>query len=143
MSPEFDDGPDLSEMGEIVSGPSNETKRRRVSDQNKNLEVLTQHLKDSQNKKMELLEKMIAAPQEQSELQLFFASICKTVEKFTLLDQAIIKMDIIKIVNEMEISHLKAKHIVVLDGNFVPLDSANALSNNLYDTTNTDDLLTF
>lgn len=126
MTPEFDDGFDDFGPIEIAAEVPYQSKRRRMNEQNRSLETIAQHLKQSQSKKMELLEKMIGTPQEQSDLQLFFASICKTVEKFTALDQATIKMEVTKIVNEMEVMNLKAKHIVILDDNLVTLESINA-----------------
>lgn len=114
MTPLFDEGADIFETSENESVSEIAVKRRRNhsgGEQSKGIELIAQQIKDAQARKMELLEKMVTSNgnQEQSELQLFFASMCKTVEKFTPLNQAKIKMQITKIVNEMEILHLETQ----------------------------------
>lgn len=47
-----------------------------------------------------------------SELDLFFESICKTVEKLGALDQAMVKMGILKIVNQAEIAFIKSIEVL-------------------------------
>lgn len=64
-------------------------------------------IKETQTRKMNLLEKFVEMPQQNSELELFFLSICKTVEKFTPLQQAKIKMSILEIVNKAEILNIQ------------------------------------
>lgn len=44
----------------------------------------------------------------QNELELFFGSMCKTVEKFDALDQAKIKFEISQIVSQYEMAQIQA-----------------------------------
>lgn len=53
---------------------------------------------------MELFQQSI---QPQSELELFFASACKTVEKFTPLAQAKVKFEVNKIISQAEFDYLQ------------------------------------
>lgn len=78
--------------------------RSNNSDQMKMFEILSNDMKQNQMKKMELLHQAI---QPRNELELFFSSVCKTVEKFTPLDQAKVKSTISRIVSDMEIAHIQ------------------------------------
>lgn len=53
---------------------------------------------------MDFLEKVL---QPQNEMELFFASMCKTVQKFNPLDQAKTKLAISRIVGDMEIANIE------------------------------------
>lgn len=65
-------------------------------------------MKDTQNRKINLLEKIVETPTvEKSDLELFFESICKTVQKLPKLSQAKLKMKITEAVNQAEIEHLQ------------------------------------
>lgn len=79
-------------------------KRRSNNDQLKVFENMAKDMKESQMKKMEFIQQIV---QPKTELELFFASACKTVERFTPLEQAKVKMSVSKIVSEMEFSHLE------------------------------------
>lgn len=61
-------------------------------------------MKQNQNKKMDFSEKVL---QPQNEMELFFASMCKTVQKFTPLNQAKTKLAIFRIVGDMEIANIE------------------------------------
>lgn len=43
----------------------------------------------------------------QSELELFFASMCKTVEKFDPMEQAKIKIEVSRIISNTELAHIQ------------------------------------
>lgn len=82
-------------------------KRRRSSsneDQKKNFETFTKTIRDNQSKKLEMFEKVLKP---QTELELFFASMCKTCEKFNPIEQAKIKMEVSRLVSQMEMEHLQ------------------------------------
>lgn len=94
-------------------------KRRRVtsstSSATENLKYIVNEMKDTQSRKFELLEKIVDTP-EKSELELFFASICMTVQKLTPLEQARTKMDILQIVNRAEIRHIEScEYVYIVD----------------------------
>lgn len=61
-------------------------------------------MQKNQEKKLDLLQKMIAKSPEKTDLDLFFISISKTVKKFTPKDQALLKIQIQQIVSEREIA---------------------------------------
>lgn len=63
-------------------------------------------MQKSQDKKLDLIEKIVQKSPEKSDLELFFSSIFKTVRKFSLKDQALLKIKIHQIVSEKEISYL-------------------------------------
>lgn len=90
---------------EEISLWKNAPSKKRKSDSSN--ELINQ-LAQTQSRKLDLLEQLVATPSEQSELDLFFASICKTVAKLNALEQAQLKMEIIKSVNTAEISHLRS-----------------------------------
>lgn len=52
------------------------------------------------------MEKLIHKSPEKSSLDLFFSSIAKTVEKFSVKDQAILKIKIQQTVTEKEIANI-------------------------------------
>lgn len=52
---------------------------------------------------MEMFQQVI---QPQTELDLFFASICKTVQKFEPMSQARIKIEINQLIGRYELAHL-------------------------------------
>lgn len=83
-------------------------KRRRTSsnsDQMKIFETIAKTIKENHSKKIELINQM---QKPQNELELFFASMCKTVEKFDALDQAKIKFEISQIVSQYEMAQIQA-----------------------------------
>lgn len=85
-------------------------KRRRSSsnsDQMKIFETIAKTIKENHSKKIELINQM---QKPQNELELFFASICKTVEKFEALDQAKIKFEISQIVSQCEMVQIQASN---------------------------------
>lgn len=80
-------------------------KRRRSSSNSehmKMLETVTRCIKDNNSKKLEMFQQAI---QPQTELELYFASICKTVEKFQPMAQAKIKMEINQLIGRYEMEH--------------------------------------
>lgn len=87
-----------------TSGPISKKRRSNNNDQLKIFENIAKDMKDSQNKKMEFIQQFV---QPKTELELFFASLCKTVEKFNPLAQAKAKISISNIVSQMEIEHLE------------------------------------
>lgn len=110
-----DEGSDWSEENDMNhENPSDEDeplfkpkkKRRKNSngEQMKVLENFTNNFKETQAKKLELFQKAI---QPHTELELFFSSICKTVEKLNPIDQAKLKNQISNIVTEFELTHLE------------------------------------
>lgn len=97
----------MSDIVEIRNKDSHSIKRRRSSsngDTIKLFESLSKTLKKNNAKRIEAFQQ-VAEPQ--SEIQLYFGSICKTVEKFTPIDQAKIKIEISRIVSQFELAHLE------------------------------------
>lgn len=85
-------------------------KRRRSSsngDQLKIFENIAQSIKDNSCKRNEIIQKILSDSKQETELDLFFGAICKTVSKFSPFDQAKIKMKISNIVSETELAHLE------------------------------------
>lgn len=86
------------------------SKRERSSsndDQMKIFENITHSIKGNNSKRNEVIQKMLNDSRPEAELVLFFSSICKTVSKFSLLEQAKIKMKISQMVSETELAHLE------------------------------------
>lgn len=83
-------------------------KRRRSSSSNEQMkffEMLAKNMQENQSKKMEIFQQAINP---QTELELFFASLCKTVEKFDALEQAEVKIQLTNsIVSQAELAHLE------------------------------------
>lgn len=71
------------------------------------MENIAQQFKENNTKRNELLQQMLVEPKVQSELELFFSSMCKTVEKFAPLDQVRIKMQISQMVSQTELAQLE------------------------------------
>lgn len=91
-------------------------KRRRSSsngDQSKLFEYITSTIKESNLKRNEILQQILVEPKGQTELELYFSSICKTVEKLTPLQQAKIKMQISQIVSQAELAQFENSQRVV------------------------------
>lgn len=90
-------------------------RRRNLSTTGDSLKLIVNEMKDTQSRKIELLEKIVETP-EKSELELFFGSICMTVQKLTPLEQAKTKMKILEIVNKAEIQHIQScEYIYIVD----------------------------
>lgn len=88
-------------------------KRRRRSsggEQFKMYESIAQSIKDNHSKKLDLMQQAIQSNKPQTELELYFMSICKTVEKLSALEQAKIKMQISNIVSQSELAHLQSSN---------------------------------
>lgn len=91
--------------GDSTSFESEHKKRRsNNNDQLRIFKNIANDMKENQNRKVELLQQVM---QPKTELELFFASICKTVEKFTPLDRAKVKAAISRIVGDMEIANIE------------------------------------
>lgn len=85
-------------------------KRKRTSsngEQIKIFESIAKTFKDNQTKKFEIFQQ---AMRPQTELELFFASMCKTVEKLGPVEQARVKFEISRIVGNAEIDNLQRMH---------------------------------
>lgn len=52
----------------------------------KSMENIAQSMKENGTKRNEILQQILTEPKYQSDLELFFSSICKTVEKFGPID---------------------------------------------------------
>lgn len=79
-------------------------KRKRTSPHPTIFENLAKSIQESHSKEMEMFQQVIKP---QSEMDLFFSSICKSVEKFNAIEQAKIKIEINRIVSQMEMNHLQ------------------------------------
>lgn len=133
-SPDFPDIPDsYDSMDSIVETVP---KRKRTSSSSGDIKCFVDEFKGTQSRKLELLEKIIETP-EKSELELFFASICKTVQKFTPLEQAKIKMKITETVNVAEIKHLETREFVYIIDNDINVSTTSFDANNLNGNFNT------
>lgn len=71
------------------------------------MENIAQSMKENNTKRNEIIQQILADPKPQSELELFFCSICKTVEKFSPIEQARIKMQISQLVSQSEVAQLE------------------------------------
>lgn len=83
-------------------------KRRRSSsnsEQMKLIETVTKCIKDNNAKKFEMFQQAIKP---QNELELYFASVCKTVEKFQPMVKAKIKMEINQLISRYELDHFSS-----------------------------------
>lgn len=63
-------------------------------------------MQKNNDKKLDLIQKIVQKSPEKTDLELFFNSISKTVQKFTPKDQAVLKIKIYQLVSEKEISNL-------------------------------------
>lgn len=70
------------------------------------LENFRREIQKNQEKKIELIEKIVGKKTEKCDLELFFSSIFKTVRKFKAKDQALLKIKIYQLVSEREIAYL-------------------------------------
>lgn len=85
-------------------------KRRRSSsngDQLRIFENIAHSIKENGAKRSEIIQKILSDSKQETELELFFGSICKTVSKFTPFDQAKMKMKIQNLVSETELAHIE------------------------------------
>lgn len=105
------------------------------SEQMKIFEVITKTLKENNSKKIEMFQKMQA--DSQSELELFFSCICKTVEKFSPIEQARVKMQISKTVSQCELARLETYNYAVPMANSTILGTQTYPENTIYTTDNT------
>lgn len=65
-------------------------------------------MKENHAQKLELLQKSIEPIKQQTDLELFFGSICKSVEKLHPIEQTRIKMQISQIVGQAELAQLQS-----------------------------------
>lgn len=103
-SVEFIDESSIDSISDISIEPISKRPRKNSNEKIKLFESVANDLKENQNKKMEILHQFV---QPKTELELFFASLCKTVEKFSPLEQAKVKISVSRIVSETEISNLE------------------------------------
>lgn len=99
------------EMNETNKENMAPVKRRRSSstgDQMKLFETFAKSLKDNHSQKMCMLQNAMETTKPQTELELYFSSICKTVEKLHPIEQSKIKMQISNIVNQAELAQLQS-----------------------------------
>lgn len=118
---------DGDEDCEIIQ-PSKRRRNASGGQQIKIFETIAKTFSENQSRKLEMFQK---AMQPQGELELFFASVCKTVEKFSPLEQAKIKMEMSRIVSQSELEHLEKTPILYTINTF-PNDSESDL---MYDDT--------
>lgn len=104
-----DSDEDYQENGSNVSDENTAPmKRRRSSSSGDQLKVIAHALKENGIKRNEIIQQIMEpARKEQTELELFFCSICKTVEKLSPLEQAKLKMQISNLVSHAELSQLE------------------------------------
>lgn len=102
----------LDESLENVSSEPQSKQRKSSKGEWSHFEHFRMEMKKNQEQKFDLIEKICKSP-EKTDLQLFFISISKTVEKFSRKDQAILKLKIHQIVSEQEISNLNSTQNVV------------------------------
>lgn len=81
-------------------------KKTKTSEEWSQFEEFRKDMQKNQEKKFDLIQKIIQRSPEKTDLDLFFISISKTVKKFTPKDQALLKMKIHQIVSEQEIAYL-------------------------------------
>lgn len=96
-------------------------KRRRSSsngDQMKIFENIAHSIKENNSKRNEIIQKMINESKPETELELYFGAICKTVSKFSALEQAKIKMKFNNIVSETEMAYLERIESNIINANF-------------------------
>lgn len=120
---EFDDLHTVDISDDEMDGPTKENlrpiKRRRSSstgDQLKIFESVAKALKDNQNQRMGMYQSTVEVPQ--TELELYFSSICKTVEKLPPIEQTKIKMQVSNIVNQAELAQLQPSQSTVAPYNY-------------------------
>lgn len=110
-----DDSMDFTDdtSSDFLTKHTSKRPKKSNNEQLRIFESIAQDMKESQSKKIEIFQQIMHP---KSELELFFASICKTVEKFGALEQAKTKVAISQIVSQMEISHLEkaAQEIIFL-----------------------------
>lgn len=87
-------------------------KRRRSSsasssDQMRIYESFAKTMRENHNEKMNMIQQLQDS-KSQTELECYFASICKTVEKFPPIEQAKVKLQISQIVSQIEIAQLES-----------------------------------
>lgn len=70
------------------------------------LEHFSKQLEKSQEKKIDLIKSILQKSPEKNDLDLFFSSMCKTVQKFVPKEQALLKFKIHQLVSEKEIELL-------------------------------------
>lgn len=99
------------------------TPPKKKTKKSTHLEDLSKVMQKNQEKKLDLLEKIIQKSPEKTDLDLFFISISKTVKKFPIRDQALLKIQIQQIVSEKEIAHLD--NVSNNEGNLSLLDDLN------------------
>lgn len=104
---QFDEEFSQDSFNDSMGSTQESTSKKRRSNDNEQIKIfenIAKEMKENQMKKMEFIQQIA---QRKSALELFFASICKTVEKFNPLEQAKIKISISNIVSEIEISRLE------------------------------------
>lgn len=90
-----------------VSEPPNKQRKTTAKGEWLQFENFRKEIQMNQEKKFDLIQKIVQKSPEKSDLELFFNSMFKTVQKFTPKDQAVLKIKIYQIVSEKEMSYLE------------------------------------
>lgn len=85
--------------------PAKSRKRNKKGDDVSQIENLRVDIQKNQDKKFELIQKLLQKSPEKNDLELFFISLYKTVSKFSPKDQALVKYKVHQIVSEKEMSY--------------------------------------
>lgn len=109
-------------------------KRRRSSsssssDQIKIYESLAKSMKENHAQKLELFQKTMESTKPQTELELYFSSICKSVEKLDPIEQTRIKMQISQMVGQAELTQLQSQRPPVTHYDYNQYHSGPSYSN--------------
>lgn len=89
--------------------------RKRKGDNISQIENLRVDIQKNQDKKFELIQKMLQKSPEKTDLELFFISLYKTVSKFSPKDQTLVKYKVHQIVSEKEMSYFNVSNENSLD----------------------------
>lgn len=103
LSTNADEHPDT-----IANEPPAKQRKLNPKSQLSQFEIFRDEMIKNQDKKLNLIEKIVQKSPEKSDLELFFNSIFKTVQRFTRRDQAVLKIKIHQIVSEKEMSYLES-----------------------------------
>lgn len=90
----------------IIIGTPAKKQKSSTSEQWSQFDNLRRDMQKNNDKKLDLIQKIVQKSPEKTDLELFFNSISKTVQKFTPKDQAVLKIKIYQLVSEKEISNL-------------------------------------
>lgn len=101
---DIDDDNDSLEID--LNKPLAKKRKSSTNEEWSQLDNFRKEIQKHQEKKIELIEKIVGKKTEKCDLELFFSSIFKTVRKFKAKDQALLKIKIHQLVSEREIAYL-------------------------------------